>query len=106
MSYSPVHFPFDGIGISQRRSAGAEFDQKCGRRSPVSNSDALNEEVGTAFERVFLDHSGNETKSKRRDQRIGSYLIGDGQKVCKTGQRGEEEEGARTLRRTGDQWNS
>jgi hypothetical protein len=66
MSYVPVHFPPGGIRISQRRSAGTEFDQKRGRRSPVSNSDALDEEArGTAFERFLLDNP-----EMVRDQRV------------------------------------
>ena len=56
MSDPPVHLPFDRIRISQRRGARAEFDQKHRRWSPVSNSDAFNEEVRTALERVLLDH--------------------------------------------------
>jgi len=71
MPYSPVHLPFDRVRVSKRRSARAEFDQKRGRRSPVSNSDAFDDEVGAALERVLFDHptrSGNK-KSKMRDQR-------------------------------------
>ena len=64
MSYPPVHLPFDGTRVSQRCSARTEFDQKRGRRSPVSNSDAFDQKVGTAFERVLLDHSKNRNGNK------------------------------------------
>lgn len=57
MSYPSVHLPLDQISVSQRSGARTEFDQEYGRRSSVSNSDAFDDEVSTALERVFLDHS-------------------------------------------------
>jgi hypothetical protein len=60
MSNAPVHLPPDrtrtSSSSSQRRGARSEFDQQRGRRSPVSNSDAFNQKIWTALERVLLDH--------------------------------------------------
>ena len=56
MSNPPVHLSLDRPCTSQRRGARTKFDQKRRRRSPVSNSDAFNEEVWTTLERVLLDH--------------------------------------------------
>ena len=70
VSNPPVHLPLDRTRLSQRRGARTKFDQKRRRRSPVSNSNAFDEEVWTTLERVLLDHP----KMKRRqmrDQRTG-----------------------------------
>ena len=85
VSYPPVHFPLDGVGIPQRRSAGAGFDQKRGRRSPVSNSDAFDDKVGTAFERVLFDYSEMKREWGARSARL-VYLVGN-RKCCKMEQR-------------------
>ena len=70
MSNPPVHLPLDRPCTSQRRGARTEFDQKRRRRSPVSNSDAFNEEVWTTLERVLLDHP-----KMKRTQEDGRCLI-------------------------------
>ena len=75
MPYPSVYLPLDRITISQRRSARTQFDQKHRRGPPVSDSDAFDDEVRTALERVLLDGPERNGNEKTKDERSARRLL-------------------------------